>query len=657
MANKTVLIGGNIDGVKTVLSDDYLAFLAAQGFEIGAGVRTAEQAYTLVPLIHRCVELRANSISGLPFAVYNDSGEEAAQDWITALLLQKTEAALCLHGAAYWLILRNRTKRMLGVQWINPLTMSVNATASGIAGFQQRIGSQTIDFTSDEIVYFHTWSPGDDLGPGVAPVTVALSAAQLSHALQTFAATYFEHGAVPLVLLQVPAGTPQAEIDRLEAWWKKLLRGIRRAWETVAVRAGVEPKVIGQAVKDLAMPDLAREVRYQISLAFGVPETLIAEAANYAVAREHHIAFYTETVVPEARRLEATINQQLLSRLGLRFRFHPERLEIFQAQEWDKADRLARAVELGIITVDEARAQMDLPPLQKPQAVETGGDAESDRQRRVILDELRRWRDKAKRHGPEAEFKSDIIPPGLSGLVRAGLEAVGNDVFSFVKQASEPERDDTEQRVMLAVLATLRGLESRSVEAILEGDDGKLLQVLQQLREGLNTALTPEVTRIAYEEVLRQALGVGVYFDPAAINQAALSWASSYTYGLVSRLTDTTRDLLQEAITRFVATPGMTREQLEALLAPAFGDVRASMIAVTEVTRAYSAATSLYQKLLAEWGLQTRRVWHTRHDERVCPICGPLEGKSEDAWSDDLQGGPPAHVNCRCWTTLTVRRK
>jgi len=100
----------------------------------------------------------------------------------------------------------------------------------------------------------------------------------------------------------------------------------------------------------------------------------------------------------------------------------------------------------------------------------------------------------------------------------------------------------------------------------------------------------------------------------------------------------------------------MTEAQLEALIAPAFGPVRAQMIAVTETTRAYSQASNLYQQLLAETGFETVRVWRTRHDERVCPVCGPLEGVTENAWPPNLQSGPPAHVNCRCWTVLEYRR-
>jgi hypothetical protein len=38
-------------------------------------------------------------------------------------------------------------------------------------------------------------------------------------------------------------------------------------------------------------------------------------------------------------------------------------------------------------------------------------------------------------------------------------------------------------------------------------------------------------------------------------------------------------------------------------------------------------------------------VWRTLRDEKVCTLCGPLDGKPESEWGVDA---PPRHVNCRC---------
>ena len=147
----------------------------------------------------------------------------------------------------------------------------------------------------------------------------------------------------------------------------------------------------------------------------------------------------------------------------------------------------------------------------------------------------------------------------------------------------------------------------------------------------------------------------GITFDAAVISEEALGWARTHAADLVTGVTDTTRKLVNQSVATFVETPGMTRGDLESLLAPAFGENRASMIAVTEVTRAYSEATNQHQRLIRdEVGMEMRRVWLTRRDDLTCFICGPLHGMPEEEWRAEFPNGPPGHVNCRCASALTM---
>lgn len=84
-----------------------------------------------------------------------------------------------------------------------------------------------------------------------------------------------------------------------------------------------------------------------------------------------------------------------------------------------------------------------------------------------------------------------------------------------------------------------------------------------------------------------------------------------------------------------------------------FGQARAEMIAITEVTRAVSAGEALIVVLLAAGveGVQARleEIWYTENDARVCPVCAPLHNQSKDEWAHLFPDGPPAHPRCRCW--------
>lgn len=140
-----------------------------------------------------------------------------------------------------------------------------------------------------------------------------------------------------------------------------------------------------------------------------------------------------------------------------------------------------------------------------------------------------------------------------------------------------------------------------------------------------------------------------------------LEWVTRYSFDLVSGITSTTRKVVSLGLQRFVSQPDYTLRMLRDSLAPTFGMSRAQTISVTEVTRAYATGMDLAQRRIAEEGIKTVRVWQTMYDERVCPICQPLDSVYELPGGDGFvpagQTGPgiprpPAHPNCRCWTLL-----
>ncbi|MCX7841361.1 MAG: phage head morphogenesis protein, partial [Anaerolineae bacterium] len=98
------------------------------------------------------------------------------------------------------------------------------------------------------------------------------------------------------------------------------------------------------------------------------------------------------------------------------------------------------------------------------------------------------------------------------------------------------------------------------------------------------------------------------------------------------------------------------------LLTPAFDTSRADAIAVTEVTRAYAQAQRVYQDLLEREGLAMERVWYTMADDITCDICRALNRVVEENGeffceiNSKTYDAPPAHVNCRCVTTLRPKR-
>ncbi len=117
----------------------------------------------------------------------------------------------------------------------------------------------------------------------------------------------------------------------------------------------------------------------------------------------------------------------------------------------------------------------------------------------------------------------------------------------------------------------------------------------------------------------------------------------------IQGITDTTREQLRAQLSEGI-DKGESVDQLAGRVRSVFTEAterRAKMIAASETAQAFQYAN--YQAALAT-GIATTRTWMTAADERVCPICSPLNGytiRFEAQYPDGLEPGH-AHVMCRC---------
>ena len=196
------------------------------------------------------------------------------------------------------------------------------------------------------------------------------------------------------------------------------------------------------------------------------------------------------------------------------------------------------------------------------------------------------------------------------------MDAVGIDAaFSFLK-ADIDTRDTEEAQLQADIQPVLDEFEPVVIDAIEEGTADQI--DYRPFAAALSSVFVPFLTGIFTRESLRTSAEIGIGFDPAVVNTAAIEWARTHSFDLITGLTERTRALVQKTVASFFETPGMTQGDLEKLLEPAFGQVRARMISITEVTRATSGGTTASQRMLAEIDVPLNRIWNTANDERVC---------------------------------------
>lgn len=664
MPQRTYLVGGIAPPFRAIDIDTFFDYLKNQD-GIGGDITSAQAAFARVAWVYRCTNMRAQTVGGMPWTIKRDGNDV---DWPLARhlpgLLARIEYALCLRGASYVLKQANRWG-IKGLQWLNPWSVRANIDSMrGIVGFEQNVNGVPRVFQPDDIIYHTTFNPNDDLGPGIPPAEVALRAAGMAANANELVAQFFAHGAVPAVLLTTDQLVPDEELERIKTVWDRLFGGVRKAFRTAALRYGLKPQVIGSPLKDLVIAPLLAEARSQIAVAFGIPQTMIEDAANFATAREHRLSFYYETIFPECDQIAAGLNDQLFRPLGLEFGFDYNSVEAVQQDETTKAQSIVQLLRANIITVDEARKALGYEPMGQATALPAAGGgssavvgesttmAEGAELSPMVglsdeaIHDLARWRRNVQRG--RLQFQSAHIPAWLHEAIRWRIEQ------GWRSGALDPctrawDRGGAERKLARRLIGVLDEGRQAIGKDVANGKVPNLTNLLNDLA----SVLTAEITRVVADALLAEAVEIGAGIEYAKAVTDAARWAKENAGKLVKKIDSETTDLVRQVVAQ-VADGTLSGDDAVAMLVPHFGEARAQMIAATETTRAQQQAKEIYRSELEARGLRVHMRWLAAEDERMCEICASLDHTLEDIWRLQFPEGPPAHPNCRCVTVIEV---
>ena len=264
-----------------------------------------------------------------------------------------------------------------------------------------------------------------------------------------------------------------------------------------------------------------------------------------------------------------------------------------------------------------------LPPFSKRESVGTG----------IIRESLSGEEDPAgmEKDALEAEMMSALVGYWQDQKIR-------------IQRALEPRIPEDRKGGIQLPLPFWAG-EERSLLSI-------LLPFLQRGAEG----------GVAIQQGIVESMGIGI--DWTLPFTEAADWARKYGGKLVRGVTRTTRDRIGVQVGNWIEQPDKTLDDLWRAIMDdhAFSRARARLIAITETTAAYARGEMEAAGQLEKEGyFEYMKQWQTASDDRVCPICAPLQGTDVlgtrgvfDSRIGPLKG-PPAHPGCRCWVNMIPR--
>jgi phage portal protein BeeE len=360
------------DGVKAIPISAYPeeAWRTALGVPTrGSGELTELEAWRVVPVLYRAIDIRANAVATMPYGLYADGRDVSetpqAEPYHALLsgLLFRLEASLCLYGAGYALKERGALTGEELLRWVATPGISPRYDSRGVVGYTRMIAGEKKDIPADQVANVWMPHPGQDLGPAPGPATIALMGAGVLNGLDQYLAYYWKRGAIKAYLIKAKGNPRREDREKIKTAWSRLLTGIRNAFKVEIFGDDLSFEAIGDALKDTTNPELRKGAIEDVLTAMGVPFSLVmAGAANYATAKVDDLHFYTKTAIPAAARIGEALNAQYFKAIGLTLTWHPERLEVMQQAQLETAQSLTSLVGKPVMTIDEARQWLGLGP-------------------------------------------------------------------------------------------------------------------------------------------------------------------------------------------------------------------------------------------------------------------------------------------------------
>ncbi|MFZ9311747.1 MAG: phage portal protein, partial [Arenimonas sp.] len=289
-----------------------------------------------------------------------------------------TLASYFLDGNAYWIKVRN--VRGLGVPsalWYCPHWMIEPAWSSDggefISHYEYRVNGKTVKLKIDDVVHFRFGLDPNNTRKGRSPMRAVLREAFTDDEASYFAAALLKNMAIPGVVLapSESIGMNATKAEQIKELWKRKFGGDNRG-EPLILDFQASIDTIGFSPNDLNFEVLRRIPEERISGAFGIPAIVAGlgvglDASTYNNLANLKKSAFEECLMPAWECFADTLATQLLPDFTTRpdewCRFDVANVRALQENEDARHKRIREDFHQGLISFNESRSALGLPPL------------------------------------------------------------------------------------------------------------------------------------------------------------------------------------------------------------------------------------------------------------------------------------------------------
>lgn len=226
-----------------------------------------------------------------------------------------------------------------------------------------RTGKQYI-MKNEDVIHIKTWYSLDGyLGLSVRDILkCTIDGARES---QNFMNNLYKNGLTASMVMQYTGDFEEKKVEALQAKFGKYLTGSKNAGRVVPIPVGLTLTPMKMNLTDAQFFELRKYSALQIAGAFGIKPNQINnyEKSSYANSEMQQLAFLVDTMAYRLKQYEEEINAKAVSRRdaaeGFFYKFNEK--AILRTDSKSQMENLAKAVNNGIYTPNEAREYLDMP--------------------------------------------------------------------------------------------------------------------------------------------------------------------------------------------------------------------------------------------------------------------------------------------------------
>ena len=289
--------------------------------------------------------------------------------WSRGELWRNVESRLALWGSSFIAISRDDNGQPTEMWPLRSDQMRVLVSDDDrfVRGFIHENITDRRAYLPEEMIWFRRFNPVKPFA-GMSSVAPARAAIDMGAEALRFNRRFFMRSASPAdIVLKSEHFVNETQLEEIYARWDERLLQPHNTHRPMVIGPGLDLTRVGMTHRDMEFVAALEWSVEEAARAFGVPKVFLSEFedATLANVRTMEQFLWRNTIIPELRMLEDGLNLHLAPHFAqfqgqIQARFNLDAVEAVQESANDRANRLASLVASGIISTDEARAELGL---------------------------------------------------------------------------------------------------------------------------------------------------------------------------------------------------------------------------------------------------------------------------------------------------------